>query len=286
MENLGYYNGEIGLLEDMKVPFLDRVSFFGDGVYDATMTNKGVILFEDDHVTRFYNSCANMGIDAGISREDLVHLLRELTAKVDAETTFLYWQVTRGTAPRSHACPDGVKANLWVMITPKPVEDLSWDATAITVEDTRFYHCDTKTLNLLPNVLAAQKAKEAGVDDAIFVRDGNVTECFHSNCHILKNGALITHPTDNLILPGIARKHLIAACKQLGVPVEERPFTLQELYDADEVIVSSSSTFARGVKEIDGRAVGCKDRELLHRLQAYLNDEFDLYTEEHISERA
>lgn len=282
MENLGYYNGEIGLLEDLKVPFLDRASFFGDGVYDATITSEGVILYEDDHVNRFFNSCKIMEIEPPVSREELVGLLRELVAKVDADATFLYWQVTRGTAPRNHAYPD-VPANLWVMITPKPLEDLEWDETAVTVPDTRFFHCNAKTLNLMPNCLASQRAVEAGADDAIFVRDGFVTECAHSNVHILKDGALITHPADNLILPGIARKRLIAMAKELGVPVDERPFTPAELMDADEVIISSSSTFARGVSAIDGVAVGGKDRALLRLLQTKLVAEFEAYIAAHRS---
>lgn len=280
MENLGYYNGQWGLLEELQVPFLDRVHFFGDGVYDATITSNGVILYEAEHIRRFFNSCKLMEIDPGVSSEELTDILRDMVSKVDASDTFLYWQVTRGTAPRNHAFPH-VSANLWIMIFPRPLEDLSWDTTAVTVEDTRFFHCNAKTLNLLPNVLAAQRAEEAQSEEAIFVRDGFVTECAHSNVHILQGGHLVTHPADNLILPGIARAHLIESCKRLGVPVDERPFTRDELMTADEVIVSSSSTFARGVNMIDGCTVGGKDRDLLRRIQADLNDEFLAYREEH-----
>lgn len=98
MKNIGYYNGETGLLEDLKVPFLDRVSFYGDGVYDATMALDGVVVFAEDHIDRFFNSCANMEIDPGIGREELQHLLTDLVAKVDGSYHFVYWQVTRGTA--------------------------------------------------------------------------------------------------------------------------------------------------------------------------------------------
>ena len=167
------------------------------------------------------------------------------------------------------------------MITPDEFEDLSKDAKAVCVKDTRFYHCNAKTLNLLPNVLAAETAHENGCGEAIFVRDGYVTECAHSNVHILKDGTLVTHPADNLILPGIARAHLIGRCKALGVPVDERPFTQEELMNADEVIVSASSTFAQGVSSIDGKEVGGKDRELLYRIQSALNDEFNEYIAAH-----
>lgn len=279
MKNVGYYNGEVGLLEELKVPFLDRVSFYGDGVYDATMALDGVVVFSDDHIERFFNSCKNMEIDPGITKEELLELLTGLVAKCDGNYQFVYWQVTRGTAPRNHAFPGG-KSNLWVMIVPEEKDLRPADVELITVEDTRFYHCNTKTLNLLPNVLAAQRAKEADCYESVFVRDGFVTECAHSNVHILKDGAFITHPADNLILPGIARKHLIMACERLGVPVEERPFTKVELMAADEVIVSSSSTPGVAVHAIDGKPVGGKARDLFEKVRNSAADEFEQYVAE------
>ena len=280
IEKLGYFNGEWGSLEEMEVPFLDRSSFYGDGVYDATMTHDGVILYEQEHIDRFYRSADLMQITIEQSKEELAQILREMVSHTSAQTNFLYWQVTRGTDFRHHTFPDG-SANLWIMITPDEFEDLSVKEKLITVEDTRFHHCNAKTLNLLPNVLASEKAKQQGCYEAVFVRDGMVTECAHSNVHILKDGKLITHQADNLILPGIARAHLIAMCKKLGVGVEERPFTRAELMDADEVIVSSSSTFAVGVSQIDGVAVGGKSAELLATIQHALNDEFTAYIAAH-----
>ena len=280
IEKLGYFNGEWGPLEEMEVPFLDRSSFYGDGVYDATMTQDGVILYEQEHIDRFYRSADLMQITIEQSKEELAQILREMVSHTSAQTNFLYWQVTRGTDFRHHTFPD-CSANLWIMITPDEFEDLSVKEKLITVEDTRFYHCNAKTLNLLPNVLASEKAKQHGCYEAVFVRDGMVTECAHSNVHILKDGKLITHQADNLILPGIARAHLIAMCKKLGVGVEERPFTRAELMDADEVIVSSSSTFAVGVSQIDGAAVGGKSAELLATIQHALNDEFTAYIAAH-----
>jgi D-alanine transaminase len=280
IEKLGYFNGEWGPLEEMEVPFLDRSSFYGDGVYDATMTQDGVILYEQEHIDRFYRSADLMQITIEQSKEELAQILREMVSHTSAQTNFLYWQVTRGTDFRHHTFPD-CPANLWIMITPDEFEDLSVKEKLITVEDTRFYHCNAKTLNLLPNVLASEKAKQHGCYEAVFVRDGMVTECAHSNVHILKDGTLITHQADNLILPGIARAHLIAMCKKLGVGVEERPFTRAELMDADEVIVSSSSTFAVGVSQIDGVAVGGKSAELLATIQHALNDEFTAYITAH-----
>lgn len=280
MEHLGYYNGEWGPLEDLKVPFLDRVSFYGDGVYDATMGIDGVVLFAQDHIDRFFNSCANVEIDPGISKEDLKALLTDLLAKVDAPVNFVYWQVTRGTDYRHHYFCEG-SANLWIMIVPDEMEDLSTPVDLISAEDVRFQMCNTKTLNLLPNVLAAQRTKEADCYEAVFVRDGYVTECAHSNVQILKDGVLITHPADNHILPGIARKHLIQACLALEIPVKECLFTLDELKDADEVIVTSSSALCMPAKTIDGQPVGGKDAVLLDSLRSYVEDECQRYVEAH-----
>ena len=282
MKNVGYYNGEVGLLEELKVPFLDRVSFYGDGVYDATMALDGVVVFSEDHIDRFFDSCKNMEIDPGITKEDLLELLTGLVAKCDGNYQFVYWQVTRGTAPRNHAFPGG-KSNLWVMIVPEEKDLRPSDVQLITVEDTRFFHCNTKTLNLLPNVIAAQRAEEAGCYESVFVRDGYVTECAHSNVHILKDGKLITHPADNLILPGIARKHLLMACERLEVPAEERAFTKQELMDADEVIVSSSSTPGVAVSIIDGIPAGGKARDLFELIRDSAADEFEQYVRDRLA---
>ena len=189
MKNIGYYNGETGLLEDLKVPFLDRVSFYGDGVYDATMALDGVVVFAEDHIDRFFNSCANMEIDPGIGREDLQHLLTDLVAKVDGN------------------------ANLWVMVEPEEKNLQPAPIQLLTVEDTRFFHCNTKTLNLLPNVVAAQHAKEAGCEEAVFIRDGFVTECAHSNVHILKDGVFVSASSE----PGGVLANMID-----GIPVGGR----------------------------------------------------------------
>ena len=103
---------------------------------------------------------------------------------------------------RNHVFPEG-KANLWIMLKPAEIADGTKPIKLITAEDTRFFHCNIKTLNLIPSVMAAEKAKRAGAEECVFYRPGKrVTECAHSNCHIIKDGKLITAPTDNLILPG------------------------------------------------------------------------------------
>lgn len=275
MQNLGYYNGKFGEIEDMSIPMNDRVCYFGDGVYDATSSRNYKIFALDEHIDRLYNSAAMLRIEIAQTKEEMKDILNDMLSKMDTGENFVYWQVTRGTGKRDHTfLDDGSMGNLWITITHKDVIDVYKKVKLITMEDTRFLHCNIKTLNLIPSVMASQKAKEAGCDEAVFHRGVRVTECAHSNVHILKNGTFITAPTDNLILPGIARAHLIKACKKLGIPVSETPFTVGELMDADEIIISSASTFCRSANEIDGKPVGGKAPDLLKALQDEVMREF------------
>ena len=154
--------------------------------------------------------------------------------------------------------------------------EMSDEYRLLSVEDTRFLHCNIKTLNLLPNVMAAQKAKEAGCSEAVFVRDGYVTEGSHSNISLIKDGVFVTHPLDNLILPGTERNHMIRYCGELGIPVEERAFTLKEMAEAEEIIVSSTSHPSMRAMELDGKAVGMKNAELVKKLRDKYMEEIGL----------
>lgn len=274
MKTLGYYNGRYDEIDNMTIPMNDRVCWFGDGVYDAGPCRNYNIFALDEHVDRFFNSAGLLKIHMPCNKEELKSLLNDLVKKMDTGDLFVYYQVTRGTAVRTHEFPAECKANLWVMLKPLPSPEITEKIQLITVEDTRFFHCNIKTLNLIPSVMAAQKASEAGCKEAVFHRGDRVTECAHSNCHILKDGILYTAPADNLILPGIARAHLINICKKLEIPVSETPYTLQELMDADEVLVTSSSKFCMSADHVDGKPVGGKAPELLGRIQDAVIKEF------------
>jgi D-alanine transaminase len=274
MENLGYYNGEIGPIGEMKIPMNDRASWFGDGVYDATISANHIIFALEEHLDRFLNSAAFLKIIPPLSKQALGELLSSLVKKVDSPAQLVYWQITRGTALRNHTFPEKAAPNLWITLRPFTIPDVYQKIRLITVEDTRFFHCNIKTLNLIPNVLASEAAKQAGCQEAIFHRGDRVTECAHTNVHILKDGVLRTAPLDNLILPGTARAHIIVHCGALGIPVDESPYTLSQLMDADEVIISSSGTFCLSASHIDKKPVGGKAPGLLRKLQDSLLEEF------------
>ena len=275
MQNLGYYNGKYDLIENMMIPMTDRVHWFGDGVYDATCARNYQIMELKAHIDRFFNSAKALNINLGFDKEYLADLLQELVHKLDEGDLFVYWQVTRGGNEfRSHSYDSEVKANLWITITPEKVTKIDKKFKLTMMEDKRYQYCNIKTLNLIPSVLAAQFAKEKNCDETVFHRGNIVTECAHSNIHILKDGKLITHPADEYILPGIARANLIKVCHALNIEVEERPFTLKELFAADEVIVSSSGDLCNSAYELDGKAIGGKDEKTLSKIQKYIADKW------------
>ena len=279
MKELGYYNGKIGELSEMTVPMTDRACWFGDGIYDAQMCRNYHLFALDEHVDRFFRSAAFMRMTVPMSKDGLKALLNSLVRRMDTGDLFVYYQLTRGAGPRGHAFPN-CEPNLWVTLTPKTLIDKEAPISLITTEDTRFLHCNIKTLNLIPSVMAAQRAAEAGCYESVFYRpSGRVTECAHSNVHILRGGTLYTAPTDNLILAGIARARLIAACGRLGIPVREEPFYLSDLMAADEIITSSSSALCLRAGQVDGVAAGLRDPETYQRLHDEIIREYLKETE-------
>lgn len=275
MQTLGYYNGTVDELDRMQVPMLDRACYFGDGVYDVTFSRNHRPFELDEHIDRLFRSAALLRITPPIGHAALADLVRDLIARVDDGEQWVYMQFSRGTGFRTHAFPDSTdRANLWMMLRPMKIRDLHIPFRCITYPDTRFSHCNAKSLNLIPNVLASEAAREAGVDECILIRDGVVTECAHSNLSILQNGTLITHPDDCHIYAGTARAHLIRECLAHDIPVIEREFSPDELLRADEILVTSASALCIPVIELDGTPVGGKAPHTLSLLQSALLRDF------------
>ena len=274
MKTLGYYNGAIGELDRMTVPMLDRACYFGDGVYDVTYARNYRIYALEEHVDRFFQSAKELKIQPNFTKDELIALLNDLVQKMDVGNLWVYFQLSRGTALRNHAFPKDVPPNLWIMLKPAEIRDVYQTMRCITAEDTRFYLCHIKTLNLIPSVLATEASEAAGVDECILHRGNVVTECAHSNISILMDGKLVTHPANNLILAGTGRAHLIACAKRHGIAVEETPYTLHDLMHADEVLITSASALCMRVVEVDGKPVGGKDGDTVKMLQDDLLRDF------------
>jgi len=275
MKTLGYYNGKIDELDKITVPMLDRASYFGDGVYDVTFSRNFKVYKLREHVERIFTSAALLKIYPEITPDALCTL-------IDEGELWVYFQFSRGTDFRNHAFPEDAKPNLWIMLRPAKIKDTYRQLRVITREDTRALHCNIKSLNLLPSVMATQACVDVGVDECILHRDGVVTECAHSNVSILKNGTLITHPANELILAGTGRAHLMAACRHFEIPVLEKEYTLADLLAADEVILTSASALCMRIVEVDGTSVGQKAPHTLKALQDYLLKDFLTETAESI----
>ena len=267
MESIGYYNGTFAPMEQLMIPALDRGLYFGDGVYEALRVERHRFFALQEHLARLRESLALLRIPFSMTNERLTAILQEAADRVDSDSQQIYVQVTRGTAIRTHAFPEGAEANLLIFSRGVALADLQEYRRVIVLPDTRWSHCNIKTLNLIPSVLAAQAAKERGCAEAVFHKGGIVSECSSSNLLLLKDGVLRTAPADERILPGVTRAHFLMLARELSVPVDETAFTLDEMESADELMITSTSAHGLPVGFVDDKPVCGRDEALLRRLQ-------------------
>lgn len=273
---VGYYDGKLGPLEEMTVPMGDRALYFGDGIYEATCVVNRIPYAMEDHLDRMYNSLRLLEIPFTMDQEQVkAELQKVIDAAEEHPVHFLYWQISRGVCLRNHPFPGkDVKPVMMAFVKPFAMPSADRTYKLISLEDVRYQLCNIKTLNLIPSVLANQRAMEQGCDEAVLHRGSRVTECSHSNISILKDGVLRTAPADELILPGITRKHLLELARENGIPVEETPFSMVELMNADEILVTSSGAQCVAVESVDGIPVGGRDPERLQLLRKACMDKF------------
>jgi D-alanine transaminase len=251
-------NGEMIERSEAKVDVEDRGYQFGDGVYEVIRVYNGKLFTAAEHLNRFVKSSESIGITLPYTQEQLTKLLEELIVKNNLQEGTIYMQITRGISPRNHAFPtENVMPSLvaYTKEVTRPVENLKTGVKTILTEDIRWLRCDIKSLNLLGNLLAKQKAAVAGCFEAIQHRSEDVTEGSSSNIFIVKKGIVITHQSDNLILKGITKDVILQVCASNNIEVEERTFTLDELADADEVFLSSTTAEVMPIIEVDGKNV-------------------------------
>ena len=170
----------------------------------------------------------------------------------------LYVEITRGTAARMHQFPPaGTVPTLLVMASAFVPSDNRFTGTRIiTQPDVRWLRCDLKTVQLLPNVMARQAATEAGASEAIFVRDGLITEGTHTTVFAVIDGILRTHPANHLVLPGVTRDVVIELATDVGVKVRQDAIAVDELSRATELFLTGTTTDVTPVISVDGRPIG------------------------------
>lgn len=245
-----YYNGRFFDTSEVGIPLTDRAIWFGDGVYDAAIGKRQKIYMIEEHLERLVGNARRMDIPLFCPLSELRKILIDMAST--REDVFLYFQLTRYSEKRTHSYPDTDRSNLLVTATEISLPSPEATMKLISAEDVRYELCDVKTLNLLPSVLASKNAARKNADETVFIRNGFITECAHSNVCIIKNGAVITHPTDEHILPGTARASLLRTARRMGIPVRERAFDYNELISADDVLVTSSSKLCLRAESVDG----------------------------------
>jgi D-alanine transaminase len=271
-----YLNGKYLPREEACISPEDRGFLFADAIYEVARFYRGRPYRLAEHVARMRDGLAAVRIaaDPGFYPEVAGRLLEENgLAQSDA---IIYAQVSRGAAPRTHAFPPaGVTPTIFVFARPSDPEPPPEGGSAILVPDERWGRCDIKTVMLLPNVLAAQKAREAGAMDAILTRDGIAWEGTKANLFCVCGGILRTAPNGPRILPGVTRGAALEAARRLGLPVEEHPVTIEELFAAEEVFFASTTLWTYPLVEVDGKRVGDgKPGRITQALKEELKREF------------
>lgn len=258
-----YLNGTFLEHTEANISVADRGFVFGDGVYEVTRVVNGNFFKENEHLTRLDLGLKGLKIDLDVSvRNSIPDISRELISRnnhTEGEAA-VYLQITRGASwPRTHTFPkQPVEPTIYLTsseFTPH-TELHKTGVDAIILPDVRWTRCNLKTVNLLPNTLAKQQATEAGVNSAILIRDGVVTESPNANIFGVKDGALYTFPTSNYILDGITRNTVLDIAEELDIPVHFSPIRQEDIFDLDELFFSGTTTDIQPVTVVDGKKIG------------------------------
>ncbi|WP_026693986.1 D-amino-acid transaminase [Peribacillus kribbensis] len=243
---------------EVKVDIEDRGYQFGDGVYEVIRVYDGTPFAMEEHLERFYRSAKEIEIELSLTMEELKGKLEELFAAGPFHDGGIYVQLSRGVAPRKHQYEEGIKPQLIAYPVPskRPEKEQQEGVSAITADDLRWLRCDIKSLNLLYNIMIKQRAYTSGAFEGILIRDGYVTEGTSSNIFMIKDRTIYSHPASNLILNGITRMKLAALFAENGWTFKEQAFTKEELLQADEVFMSSTTAEVVPIIRIDQQPVG------------------------------
>jgi len=255
-----YLNGEFTPLKDAKISVLDRGFIFADGIYEVIPAFAGRTFRIEQHLKRLQDNLTAIKIKNPYSITQWQVIFNDLIAKNNYSNTdcSIYLQVTRGVAKRDHVFPSDPTATIFVMVNPLPTanpETLAKGLSVIVRDDIRWQYCNIKSISLLGNIILKQEAAEHNADEAILVRDGNVTEGAASNIFIVKNGVIKTPVKDKKLLPGITRDLIIEIAAQHGLACQETNITENELLKADEVWLSSSTKEVSPVCFIENKTV-------------------------------
>ncbi|WP_199556194.1 D-amino-acid transaminase [Sandaracinobacteroides hominis] len=261
MPALAYAHGRYLPVSDAAVSVEDRGFQFADGIYEVIAFLNGRFLDWDKHLWRLRRGLAALHIEGLAADRALSAIAGRLVHRSRFADGLLYIQVTRGAGKRDHGFPAGIEPTLVMTVRRFDIRQrlpqLDTGVAAISLPDQRWDRCDLKTTGLLPAVLAKQEARLAGAFEAVFVKDGHVTEGGSTNIYMVDSaGAIVTHPISARILPGIARDTLLGLAREAQMTVVERPFTLEEARAAPELFLTSTTAPILPIVRLDSAPIG------------------------------
>lgn len=258
---IAYFSGRYLPEEEIKVSPYDRGFQFSDGVYEVVRFYDDHFFQTDAHLRRMARGLSELKIK-NLNIAEFKKIIQNLIEQNNIKHTqaLAYIQVTRGDYyPRRHWFPpEGTPPTVFITTSLfKPHQDEIDNGVKILLEpDMRWHRCDIKSIALLPNVLARQKAVENGAAETVFVRDNLVTEGTHTNFCVINNGKLYTPPLSNLILPGITREVVLRICDRLNISYHETPIRSDDLFDYDEIMLVGTTVEITPVVQINDQQIG------------------------------
>ncbi|MEE3694323.1 D-amino acid aminotransferase [Campylobacter sp. CLAX-22107-21] len=253
-----FLNGEFIDKDSAKISIFDRGFIFGDGIYEVVPVINSIIVEKDGFWDRFQRSLNEISLNLPYTNDEFESILNNLIEINSLKEGGLYIQITRGVAPRDFSFVKGVKPTIMAFAFSDSVLEHPAAKSGITIistPDIRWKRRDIKSISLLGQCYAKNQATIAGADECFMVEDGYVTEAGSSSAFIIKDGALITKPLSNEILPGIRRNRLLNLAKQIGLQIQERKFSMDEVYNADECFISAATIILLPVIKADGKAI-------------------------------
>jgi D-alanine transaminase len=259
MGRIVYVNGEYLPEDQGKISIFDRGFLFADGVYEVTAVVNGKLIDHGPHMERLERSLAEIHMAWPCTKGELKAMHLEMVRRNSLKEGLVYMQITRGSADRDFRFPKDAKPSLVAFTQAGALVDnpnATTGVKVITVPDIRWTRRDIKSVMLLAPVLGKQAAYEAGAFEAWMEEDGYVTEGTSSNAYIVKDGKVITRGLSHSILAGCTRRALFRLARDHSVEVEERGFTAEEAYEADEAFLTSAANFVLPITEVDGKRIG------------------------------
>ncbi len=257
-QEIVFLNGEFLKASEAQISIFDRGFIFGDGIYEVIPIINSKMIDKEEFFERLERSLKQIDLKIIYSKEEIENIIKELIVKNSLKEGGIYIQVTRGVASRNFALLKGLKPTIMAFVFECEIinHELSKQGVnVISTADLRWKRRDIKSISLLAQCLAKEEAVKAKAFEAFMIENALVTEASSSSAFIIKNDILITKPFSNEILPGIRRKNILNFAKELGLKVDQRAFSMKEVYEADEVFISAATFLILGVIKADSKII-------------------------------